>query len=326
LPNSRPIRIVFFGTPGYAVPALRGLAESSQFEIALVVTQPDRSGGRRGMIEPAVKAAARELGLPVIQPSTVRDESVREQLRGIESDLFVVAAYGLIFSQAVLDIPRSGCVNLHASILPAYRGAAPIPAAILNGDTETGVTLMMMERGLDTGPIIAIGRTPVEPTDTTETLTGRLARIGANLAVQLLPDLVDGEIVPTPQPEGATVVRQLTKADGQIDWTRPASEIERRVRAMWPWPRAWSSLDGRQLQVHSASVVESTVEGSAGAIVIDGGHPAVGCGVGALLIERGQIAGGKPVSGRELVSGRALKDGDRFAVDAEPHPAFIVPA
>ena len=312
---------MFFGTPDYAVPALRGLVESSQFEVELVVTQPDRPGGRKGTIEPAVKAAAIELGLLMIQPVTLRDEAVREQLRGIEADLFVVAAYGLIFSQAVLDIPRSGCVNLHASILPAYRGAAPIPAAILNGDAETGVTLMMMERGLDTGPIVAVGRTPIEPTDTTETLTARLAQIGADLAVQLLPDLVDGEIVPTPQPEGATAVRPLTKADGQIDWKRSAIDVGRQVRAMWPWPRAWTAVDGRQLQVHAATVVESAVEGSPGQVMVEGGHPIVGCGIGALLIERGQIAGGKPVGGRDLVSGRALSSGDHCAaVDEAPLP------
>jgi methionyl-tRNA formyltransferase len=323
VPISRPIRIVFFGTPDYAVPALRGLAGSSQFEVALVMTQPDRSGGRKGVIEPAVKMAAAELGLPVIQPATLRDEAVRDQLRALEADLFVVAAYGLIFSQAVLDIPLSGCVNLHASILPAYRGAAPIPAAILNGDAETGVTLMMMERGLDTGPIVAVERTPIEPTDTTESLTARLAQIGADLAVQLLPDLVDGEIVPTPQPDGATVVLQLTTGDGQIDWTRSAVEIARQVRAMWPWPRAWTEIDGRQLQVHAASVVESAAEGSAGVVVIEGGHPIIGCGVGGLLIERGQIAGGKPVSGRELVSGRVLSEGDRCAAVLNPPPPLV---
>jgi methionyl-tRNA formyltransferase len=323
VPISRPIRIVVFGTPDYAVPALRGLANSSQFEVAQAVTQPDRSGGRRGMIEPAVKTAANELGLPVIQPATLRDEAVREQLRAIGADLFVVAAYGLIFSQEVLDIPLSGCVNLHASILPAYRGAAPIPAAILNSDPETGVTLMMMERGLDKGPIVAIERTPIEPTDTTETLTSRLAQIGADMAVQLLPDLVDGEIVPTPQPDGATAVRQLTKADGQIDWTRSALDISRQVRAMWPWPRAWTEIEGRQLQIHAAAVVESAAEGSAGVVVIEGGHPIIGCGIGALLIERGQVAGGKPISGRDLISGRALKSGDQCSPLDEPPPPLV---
>ena len=316
MPIPKPIRLVFFGTPDYAVPALRELAATSQFDVGLVVTQPDRSGGRKGRIAPAVKLAAEEIGLPVIQPATLRDEDVRGQLQAIGADLFVVAAYGIIFSQAVLDIPLSGCVNLHASILPAYRGAAPIPAAILSGDTETGVTLMMMERGLDTGPILAAGRTSIEPSDTTESLTARLARIGAELAVQLLPDFVDGEIVPAPQPDGATAVRQLTKADGQIDWSRPAQEIERQVRAMWPWPRAWTMIGERQLQVHGATVVESDAEGSPGQVVVESGFPVVGCGIGSLRIDQGQISGGKTVDGRNLVSGRSLRSGDSLALPA----------
>lgn len=337
VPIPQVIRTVFFGTPSYAVPALRSLAGSSRFEVALVVTQPDRTGGRRGTIEPAVKSAAIELGLPVEQPSTLRDEAVRERFREIEADLFVVAAYGIIFSQAILDMPLSGCINLHASILPAYRGAAPIPAAILKGDHETGVTLMVMERGLDTGPIIAIARTSIEQSDTTETLTARLAEIGADLALQLLPDLVAGEIVPTPQPDGGSLVSQLTKADGQIDWTRPADEIERHVRAMWPWPRAWSvprktedsgqrtDNAGQQLQIHRATVVDSVSGSAAGIVQVIDGQPVVACGTGALRIDVAQAAGSKPTSGADLVRGRVLNEGDQCAQPESPHTPFILP-
>lgn len=323
-PIPQVIRVVFFGTPDYAIPALRAITQSIQFEVALVVTQPDRTGGRRGLLQPAVKAAAVELGLPLIQPVSLKDEAVRDQLRAVRADLFVVAAYGLIFSQAVLDMPVFGCVNLHASILPAYRGAAPIPAAILNGDAETGVTLMMMERGLDTGPVLAVGRTPINDDDTTGTLTARLAQIGADLAFQLLPDLIAGEIVPVPQPEGATAVRQLTKADGQVDWSRSAAEIERQVRAMWPWPRAWTLIGDRQLQIHSASVSTRSLDGRSGQVAIEGSKPGIICGDGAtLVIEQGQIGGGNATSGRDLVSGRLLKAGEHCAPIEEPVPPLI---
>jgi methionyl-tRNA formyltransferase len=273
------------------------------------------------------------LDAPVIQPSTLRDESVREQLRELGADVFVVAAYGLIFGQAILEIPRFGCLNLHASILPRYRGAAPITAAILNGDAETGVTLMMMERGLDTGPIVAIGRIEIGPADTTATLTARLAEIGAKLALEAIPDLVSGRIAPVPQPTGATAVRQLTKADGQIDWRRPAVKIERQIRAMWPWPRAWTSRDYTALQIHATSLPGADAAATqaypapeAGTVRIADRKPAVFCGDGALLvIEHGQPAGSKAQSGADLVRGRILSEDNVLPSAAPPDPPLIRP-
>ncbi len=322
---TRPIRIAYFGTPAYAVPTLNALAASPVFDVALVVTQPDRPAGRSKALQPsAVKQAALELGIPVLQPQTLRDEDARQQLRELDADLFVVAAYGLIFSQVVLDIPRNGCVNLHASILPAYRGAAPINAAILNGDAETGITLMVMERGLDTGPIIDIATTPILPTDTTDVLTTRLAELGAKLAVGSLPAFLAGELVPRPQPAEATAVRQLLKSDGEIDWNRDATSIERHVRAMWPWPRAWTAIGDHVLQIHAASLGGQSSGVGPGHVQIENGKPAIACGDGGLLIiERGQVSGGKPLSGEELVRGRVVQSGQVCVPATPPETPFI---
>ena len=326
--HNRLIKIVFFGTPEYAVPALRKLAADPEIDVALVVTQPDRQAGRgHAMSAPPVKIAAIELGLPVLQPPTLRDENARETLRGHRSDLFVVAAYGLIFSQAVLDIPHLGCLNLHASLLPRFRGAAPIPAAILSGDERTGVTLMMMERGLDTGPMVATAETDIRSDDTTETLTIRLAHLGADLAAGAIPLLVAGDLSATPQPGGASVVRQLTKADGEVKWGRDSKYIERQVRAMWPWPRAWTRVNSESFQIHAARIVNSDAladRDAPGRIAVFDGRPAVQCGDGRRLeIEFGQIAGGKRLAGTELVRGRVLQDGMQCTSGSEPADPLI---
>jgi methionyl-tRNA formyltransferase len=326
------IRIAFFGTPEYAVPALRALAADPRFVVLLAVTQPDRPAGRgHRLVAPPVKIAATELGVPVIQPATLRDEAVRERLRALDADLFVVAAYGLIFSNAILGIPQFGCLNLHASILPRFRGAAPIPAAILSGDDQTGVTLMVMERGLDTGPILAVARTPITTTDTTESLTARLADIGARLAVDSIPDFLSGRVRPMPQPAGASVVRRLTKADGQIDWRRAAVEVDRHVRAMWPWPRAWTVAENKVMQIHAVTVQAGQQEFAAGlwmtpgSIRITDGKPQILCGDGRFAeIERGQWAGAKPLTGADLVRGRALDENVVLSlVDPAPEPLVL---
>ena len=326
LAHSRRITLAFFGTPPYAVPTLRAMAADAQFDVRMVVTQPDRKAGRgHQLVAPAVKVAAQELGLPIMQPPTLRDEDARAQLRALDADLFVVAAYSLIFSRPILDMPDYGCLNLHASILPHYRGAAPIPAAILNGDAESGVTLMMMERGLDTGPMVAVAKTPIEPADTTETLTARLAEIGAQLAVERIPDLISGRIESYPQPAGATAVRPLTKADGQMDWRQSANQLERQVRAMWPWPRAWTIRNDIPLQIQKASVALPADESNEpGSVRIIGAKPAINCGDGqALVIEQGQLAGGKPMSGASLLNGRAITSGDVFLSADAQDPPFI---
>lgn len=326
LAHSRRITLAFFGTPPYAVPTLRTLAADARFDVRMVVTQPDRKAGRgHQLVAPAVKGAAQEFGLPIMQPSTLRDEDARAKLRALDADLFVVAAYGLIFGRPILDMPDYGCLNLHASILPHYRGAAPIPAAILNGDSETGVTLMMMERGLDTGPMVAVAKTPIVPADTSESLTARLAEIGAQLAVERIPDLISGRIESYPQPAGATVVRPLTKADGQIDWRQSANQIERQVRAMWPWPRAWTSIHDMPLQIHKASVASPEGESNQpGFIRVITSKPAIVCGDGqALVIEQGQLAGGKPMSGASLLHGRAITSGDVFPSAGSPDAPLV---
>ena len=323
-----PISIVYFGTPAYAEPALRSLVGDAQFDVRLVVTQPDRPAGRgRRLTSPAVKTVADELGLPVYQPETLRDEISRAPLVEADADVFVVAAFGLIFGGKTLATPRRGCLNLHASVLPAYRGAAPIPSAILNGDTETGVTLMEMEAGLDTGPIVAVARTSIAADDTTESLTRRLGDIGGRLVTEALPGWMSGARRSEPQPGGASVVRMLSKADGGIDWDEPAVAIERRVRAMWPWPRAWTVLDGTVTQIHRATNVDSPdMPLDPGVIRIDGGRVSVGTGSGHLVLEVIQLPGGKPISAAAAIASRRLRDGQRFTSAPPVDPPLVRPA
>ncbi|MGC4190151.1 MAG: methionyl-tRNA formyltransferase [Thermomicrobiales bacterium] len=316
------------GTPEFAVPALRTLAQDDAVDLRLVVTQPDRPAGRgRSLAPPPVKVAATKLGLPVLQTPTLRDPAVRARIVAIEPALIVVAAFGMILGKWILDLPARGCVNLHASILPAYRGANPISSAILNGDEETGVTLMRMDRGLDTGDILDIARTPVLTADTTDVLTARLANLAASLLAGNLNSLLDGSIAAAPQPEGATLTRQLVKADGWIDWTGPASAIERQVRAMWPWPRTWTTLpDGTMMQIHRVTVAASpTRSAAAPGTMLDGG--CVACGNGTTLrLERIQVAGGKPVDGGAVANMARLAPGTTLGSSGAPDPPPLIVA
>lgn len=313
----RPIRIVYFGTPGFAVPTLRALHSDRRFEVSLVVTQPDRPAGRgRRLVMPAVKQAALQLELDVYQPDRLRTAEQRQPLLTAEADLFVVAAYGVIFGPKTLAIPPHGSLNLHASILPAYRGSSPISAAIAQGDSTTGVTLMRMETGLDTGPMLGIRRLPIEEGDTTGSLAERLAALGAGLAIDLIPAWIDGTIAATPQPGGATLTRPLTKADGWLDWRRPAPELEAHVRAMWPWPRAWTTIDGpqgssRTIQVHAARLVDESPGArlAPGEIVMASEALVVSTGDGLLRVVTLQEAGGRPVPGAALGSARGFPAG-----------------
>ena len=320
-----PISIVYFGTPAYAEPALRSLAGDTRFDVRLVVTQPDRPAGRgRRLTSPTVKIVADELGLPVYQPETLRDELSRVPLVEADADVFVVAAYGIIFGRKTLATPRRGCLNLHASILPAYRGAAPIPAAILNGDAETGVTLMEMEAGLDTGPIVAIARTPIAADDTTESLTRRLGDLGGRLVTDALPGWIGGERSSEPQRDGASAVRMLSKADGGIDWAESAVAIERRVRAMWPWPRAWTILDETVAQIHWATTVETPEpQLDQGLVRIDGGRVEVGTGLGHLVLGSIQLPGGRPITAAAAVAAGQLRDGQRLTSAPSVDPPLV---
>jgi methionyl-tRNA formyltransferase len=306
---AEPLRIVYFGTPGYAAPTLRALAGDPSFDIVLVVTQPDRPAGRgRKLTATAVKIEAERLSLRVYQPESLRTAELRRPITDADADLFIVAAYGLIFGEKTLAIPKLGALNLHASLLPAYRGASPISAAILNGDVETGVTLMKMERGLDTGPMIGFSRATIGPGDTTESLTHRLSELGAELALSAIPRFVSGELTPVPQPsEGASLVRPLVKSDGRLDWRKSADELERQVRAMWPWPRAWFVLDDAAVQVHAAGVAKN-VQGEAGVVASVDQGVVVACSNGGLRLDLVQSPGGNPMSGSQFASkGRVAK-------------------
>jgi methionyl-tRNA formyltransferase len=315
------MRVVFFGSPEFAVPTLQSLAASPVFEVALVVTQAARGAS-------AVEVAAKGLGLPIYKPETLRDAASREPLLAAEPDLFVVAAFGLIFRQRTLDIPRLGSINIHPSLLPKYRGASPIVAAIASGDHETGVALMVMDTGIDTGAVVSQERAAIADGDTSASLGTRLARLGAELVVRDVPRWVTGELVASPQQGSlASLTRTLTKADGWIDWTRPAVAIERHVRAMWPWPRAWTTIYGSPIQIHGARVVAvEHGEYQPGAAVLARRTLIVACGEDALEIQTVEPAGRRTMPASAYLNGvRApiVRVGDAGA--PEPVPPLIVP-
>lgn len=239
-----PLRIVFMGTPDIACPTLQALASAPEFSVVGVVVQPDKPKGRDLKLQPPpVKELALRLGLPVLQPERARNEAFIAQLRELRPDLIAVLAYGQILPQAILDVPPHGCLNVHTSLLPRWRGAAPIQWAILEGDAETGVTIMRMDAGLDTGGIVSTRSTPIAPDDNAQTLHDRLAVLGAELLEQTIPRYVTGELSPRPQPaEGVTYARKLTKGDGHLDWSQPARMLHNRVRAFTPWPGAFTYL------------------------------------------------------------------------------------
>jgi methionyl-tRNA formyltransferase len=248
------LRIIFMGTADFACSGLRALGQSPDFNVAAVVTQPDRPRGRHLKPQPSpVKTVALEKNLPVLQPERAREENFIRQLRDLQPDLIVVAAYGQILPAGILELPRHGCVNVHASLLPKYRGASPIQSAILNDEAETGVTIMKMDAGLDTGPILTQTKTPIRADDNSQTLHDRLAQMGAELLVQTIPDYVAGKIQPRPQPvEGVSYAPKIKKQDGLLDWNLTARQLWNRIRAFTPWPGAFTHLKGDE------SVQEST--------------------------------------------------------------------
>ncbi len=318
----RTISVVFFGTPEFAVPALRRLASDARFDVRLVVTQPDKPSGRgRRLTSPPVKLIAEEVGLPVYQANSLRTPELRAPIAEIGADVFVVAAFGVIFGPKMLALPRAGCVNIHASLLPAYRGASPISAAIACGETVTGVSLMIMDTGLDTGSVFAQASLPIETHDTTASLTVKLADVGAGLTASHLADYVEGALTPVDQPsQGASMTRPLVKADGWIDWSTPAAQIERQTRAMWPWPRAWTTLDSEPFQIHRCSVIDlSGVDIAVGTIVRAGDDLAVLCGDLAIVLDRVQRAGGRPVDGSELLRTQPHLEGARLGTEGGPN-------
>lgn len=313
------LRIVFMGTPELAAVSLRALIASRAFEIAGVVTQPDQPKGRGLKLQPSpVKEAAQRENLQIFQPERAREESFIQQLAALQPELIAVAAYGQILPKAVLDLPRFGCLNVHTSLLPKYRGAAPIQHAILNGDPETGVTIMKMDAGLDTGDILTQEKTPISAQDNSQTLHDRLAEIGATLLVKTIPDFVAGKIQPRAQPsEGVTYASKIKKPDGQIDWTRPARVVWNRVRAMVPWPGAFTFFSAtphpQLLKIWDAETVERS--GEPGEILqADKSGIVIGCGSGALKILTLQREGGRRMNTAEFLAGHPLRAGEKLVV------------
>jgi methionyl-tRNA formyltransferase len=306
------MRLVFAGTPRFAVPALEALAAAGH-ELAAVLTQPDRPAGR-GLAAAAgpVKQAAQRRAVLVLQPSTLKDAAVQARLADLAPDALVVAAYGLILPQAVLDIPRLGALNIHASLLPRWRGAAPIERALLAGDPVTGVCIMRMDAGLDTGPVLLRQELPIAPGDTAGTLHDKLATLGARLLVTALDGLARGALRPAPQPtEGVTYAAKIEKHETRLDWSRSASEVERQVRAFNPAPGAGARMRGVELKLWRATVVEA--HGAPGAVLTAGADGiSVACGDGALRLEELQRAGGRRLPAAAFLRGFPLAPGDRF--------------
>lgn len=285
------MRVVFAGTPEFAAAALRALIAAGH-EIPLVLTQPDRPAGRGMKLRMSpVKGVALAHGIAVAQPETLKTEESRLPIAQAQADVMVVAAYGLILPQSVLDMPRLGCINIHASLLPRWRGAAPIHRAIEAGDKETGITLMQMDAGLDTGAMLSRSAMPILDTDTTGSLHDRLAELGAAEIVALLSRLAQGNIKATPQDNAlATYAAKISKDEAALDWTLPAETLERKIRAFNPFPGASAEIDGNALKIWRAQVVPG--QGAPGS-VLDKDSLTVACGEGALRLEEVQKAGGK---------------------------------
>ena len=303
-------RIVFAGSPDFAVPALHAIADS-RHELCAVLTAPDRPAGRGRSVRPGpVKAAALELGCDVLQPETLRDPELQARLHALQPDLMVVVAYGLLLPEAVLDIPVRGCVNLHASLLPRWRGASPIQAAILAGDSRTGVSLMQLDAGLDTGPVHASVELPIGPRETAGELHDRLAMAGARLLAEHLDVLVAGESTPRPQPDdGVTCAGRIDKADAVIDWSASADAIDRQIRAYVPWPVAETGLDGARMRIWAAEPCACPDEGPAGSgqvLGVDDRGIVVGTGSGCLRLLEVQMPGRQRLGAVDFANGTAV--------------------
>ncbi|MCL5026195.1 MAG: methionyl-tRNA formyltransferase [Chloroflexi bacterium] len=314
------MRVVFMGTSAFALPALRRLVADGH-TLAAVVTQPDRPAGRgRAAAFSAVKQAALALGLPLWQPESLRPPEAAAHLRDLSPEAVVVAAYGQILRPSILEVPPLGCLNIHGSLLPKLRGASPIAFAILEGYAETGVTIIAMDPGMDTGPILAQRSIPIRPEDTTLSLGARLADLGADLIGETLPRWAGGEIAPQPQDNAqATYTRILRKEDGRIDWGKAAEMLWREVRAYYPWPGSFTHWDGRLLKVLEAAPLPlgaaAPAVGQPGTVIRADDHRsslAVVTGAGALLLLRLQLEGRKPMTGDEFLRGQPAIIGARL--------------
>jgi len=314
---SSRLHLVFMGTPDLARVVLEGIASEPWAQLDAVVSQPDRPSGRHLQPTPsAVSATALARGLPLLRPDRARDPGFIGQIRDLKPDLILVAAYGQLLPRALLEIPRLGCLNVHTSLLPRWRGAAPIQWAIASGDAETGVSLMKMDEGLDTGPVLATRRTPIGDAETSASLHDRLARLGVDLVREEIPPYAAGLRTPVPQPaEGVTLAPKITREDGRLDWSRPAGELARRLRAFTPWPGAhcWIPAEPkpRLVKVHAAAVASLQTRAEPGTVI--GREPngiVVACGSDALVLTEVQPEGGRRMAVRDFLAGNPVQ---RFA-------------
>ncbi len=302
------LKTVFMGTPDFSVTPLERLF-SGGYEVAAVYTQPDRKAGRgRSLASSPVKKKADDLGLTVLQPASFRKRETIEELRAVQPDLAVVAAYGKILPQEVLDIPKYGCVNIHPSLLPKHRGVSPVAAAILCGDEFSGVSIMLLDAGTDTGPVLVQAKVPVSPYDTTGSLTAKLSLVGAEMLLEVLPRYIGGEITPRPQNDTeATYCEMISKEEGEIDWALPAFDIWRRVRAYQPWPGCYTMWQGKQLKIIEAVPLPGTTESRPGLVTAVEKEKAgfgVGTGDGVLGVLKVQLEGKKAMTAVEFLRGQ----------------------
>jgi len=304
------MRIIFFGTPSFAIPALNALLHAGE-EVIAVVTQPDKRKGRDRLLSPPpVKEAAVEKGIQVRQPINFKDTSFLDELNSLKPDLIVVVAYGKILPLRILSLPVHGCINIHASLLPKYRGAAPIQWAIIKGEKRTGITTMLMDEGLDTGDILLQEETDISSDDTADTLGNRLSEIGASLLIKTIKQLKNGSLHPVPQTGPPSYAPPLRKEDGRIDYTSPAEDIRNMVRGMNPWPCAYCYLNGERIKITKVGVLEGS--GLPGRIEKAGDEFIVGTGAGLLSIIELQPEGKRLMTARDFLGGRRLTAGAFF--------------
>jgi methionyl-tRNA formyltransferase len=317
------LRIVFFGTPAFAVPALRALLSSSH-TVAAVVTQPDRPRGRGHRLSfGPVKDTALAAGIPVLQPERLKSPEFRQALADLRSDLGIVAAYGKILPEVVLQGPRLGMINIHASILPKYRGAAPVHRAVMAGERETGVSIMRVIRELDAGGVFAVARRPIGEQETSVEVERALAETGAALCLQVVEDLAAGRAVEAPQNEAAaTYAPRLTKEEGLIDWSRPARELHNRIRGLHPWPHAQAAFERHRVLLLRSAVASESPTGEPPGVIIGarGDDLLVSAGAGALRLLELQPEGRRAMSAREFMAGRQVRPGLRFTAIDEAGP------
>ncbi|MHB1045455.1 MAG: methionyl-tRNA formyltransferase [Thermoanaerobaculia bacterium] len=308
------MRIVFFGSPDFALPSLEGLVAAGH-DLALVVSQPAKPVGRSAeLLDPPVARRAKELGLPAFQPPTLKDDAAFARLADVGADLFVVVAYGKILAQRVLDLPRLGCVNVHGSVLPRWRGASPVQAALLAGDAESGVSIMRMEAGMDTGPVYAVARSPIAPDEDAGSLSARLARDGAGLLVATLPSIESGAAVAVPQEDSlATLCPKIRREDGQADFSRPAEGLVNRLRAFTPWPGLFAFRGGRRVKLLAARAAAGRAGAAPGEVLSAGEEVVVACGSGALALSRLQAEGRKPLDAATFVRGERVAPGETWS-------------